>query len=583
MAHSEPAVRHALIALGYLYQTESGSMKHARSRFAAYNNPKILLAHYNKSVRCLVDRIAEPSCPQEITLVTCILFVCIEFMRGNYLTGFEHLTNGLRIISQRQQKQRRLYASPFAATVNSSERFPNESTDTTTMIEEKLVPIFIRGIASALMYGVAAEKVFNIPWPTQTGLKQRPFTTFLDAQKACHELQNASIITIRTMATKFFKQEPIIDEDIRRRDELLDCHRSWYRNLEHLEQAVELPRDEQIAASALRASHYCTFIYVSCAAEVRQTPYDVHTELFEKVLHHAKIIIDSNTLPTLHGAHFTFDISIIPPLYFVACRCRCPIIRRRAVALLERNPPREGLWDAEQHVVVTNRLIEMEESEVDPETGWPVERTRMWSSGIDANMDRDGGFWVSYLPAQWLGAVGPEELKTKLIWERFVRTQGRNLSDITIGMDAIGSPATNLESMLRAHLRTTLEELPHKPKYNVDRVLDDLCFLLSSDLYLYACKPRLRQANLLGYEPAAGVKDPGLVDNGGLSKVLPQPSSDAIVIPFLNMKISWDGKSWATQLRYGESTLLEGRQNNTTKEAGFVQSFHWFCDEAEFL
>ncbi|CAO2655300.1 Nn.00g103640.m01.CDS01 [Neocucurbitaria sp. VM-36] len=417
MAHSEPAVRHALIALGYLYHTEPGSMKHARSRFAAFNDRGTLLSHYNKSVRCLVDRLAESSCPPEITLVTCIFFVCIEFMRGNYHTGFTHLTNGLKIISQR--RQRRLHDSPFSATGDGPEKAPDKFTDT-TMIEEKLAPIFIRGIASALLYGVDAEKVFDMPWPTQTGLQHRPFASFLDAQKACHEIQNVSILTIRTMAMKLYQQEPISTEDLKHQRDLLDCHRSWYHNLELLERQQKLSKDEQIASSALRASYYSTFIYLTCAADVRQTPYDAFTEPFKKILHHSKIVIDSSTLPTLHAARFTFDISIIPPLYFVGCRCRSPAIRREAVALLARNPPREGLWDAEQHVVVTNRLIEMEEKEVDPETGWPVERTRFWSSVVDANMDRDGGFWVSFLLAQWLGVVGPEVLKTKLIWERFV-------------------------------------------------------------------------------------------------------------------------------------------------------------------
>jgi hypothetical protein len=48
------------------------------------------------------------------------------------------------------------------------------------------------------------------------------------------------------------------------------------------------------------------------------------------------------------------------------------------------------------------RVIEMEEEEVDPVTGWPVERKRFWSCVINADMDRNGGFWAFFTPAAWM-------------------------------------------------------------------------------------------------------------------------------------------------------------------------------------
>ena len=34
---------------------------------------------------------------------------------------------------------------------------------------------------------------------------------------------------------------------------------------------------------------------------------------------------------------------------------------------------------------------------------------------------------------------------------------------------------------------------------------------------------------------------------------------------------------------YGDHVLLEGRQLYAEQDAGFVQSFFWFCEEASFL
>ena len=93
---------------------------------------------------------------------------------------------------------------------------------------------------------------------------------------------------------------------------------------------------------------------------------------------------------------------------------------------------------------------------------------------------------------------------------------------------------------------------------------DDLCFLLRSPLFLYAISPRLRHAT-----------NPLRVN--GLIK------AEDINIYALNIMIVRDDNSWATQLLYGGTSLIEGRQYITTEQAGFAQSFHWFCDEARFL
>ena len=49
------------------------------------------------------------------------------------------------------------------------------------------------------------------------------------------------------------------------------------------------------------------------------------------------------------------------------------------------------------------------------------------------------------------------------------------------------------------------------------------------------------------------------------------------------MRVGWDGESWATQLLYDNISLIEGREYNTTKKAGYAPSFQWFCEEARFL
>ena len=51
---------------------------------------------------------------------------------------------------------------------------------------------------------------------------------------------------------------------------------------------------------------------------------------------------------------FSMDQNIVFPLFNIAWRCRDPIIRRRAIALLYSSPRQEGLW----HSIITARVAE---------------------------------------------------------------------------------------------------------------------------------------------------------------------------------------------------------------------------------
>ncbi|KAG9191321.1 hypothetical protein G6011_09409 [Alternaria panax] len=118
---------------------------------------------------------------------------------------------------------------------------------------------------------------------------------------------------------------------------------------------------------------------------------------------------------------------------------------------------------------------------------------------------------------------------------------------------------------LRSHLENWLHGLPGKlPPFDQTQLLDDLCFLLCSPLFLYAVSPRLCHAK----SPwrSSGPKKPV-----------------GISIYALNMMIVRDDNGWATQLLYGGTPLIEGRQYIATGNSNFTQSFYWFCDEARFL
>jgi hypothetical protein len=52
--------------------------------------------------------------------------------------------------------------------------------------------------------------------------------------------------------------------------------------------------------------------------------------------------------------------------------------------------------------MVARRVIEIEEQEVDPETGWPLPKSRLASAVIIGDVDENGGFWVGFTHADIL-------------------------------------------------------------------------------------------------------------------------------------------------------------------------------------
>ena len=73
------------------------------------------------------------------------------------------------------------------------------------------------------------------------------------------------------------------------------------------------------------------------------------------------VALDDST-PTSDKPIFSFDFSIVGPLYSVAHKCRDPFVRRRSIALLRSAPRQEGIWDSQMAAQVAERIMNIEES-----------------------------------------------------------------------------------------------------------------------------------------------------------------------------------------------------------------------------
>lgn len=88
-----------------------------------------------------------------------------------------------------------------------------------------------------------------------------------------------------------------------------------------------------------------------------QTIWDQFCPMYDKIVDLAEELIGSDPgIPK-----FTLDMGIIAPLYQVTAKCRDPLIRRRALALLKSAHMQEGVWNSFLTAKVAERVMQIEE------------------------------------------------------------------------------------------------------------------------------------------------------------------------------------------------------------------------------
>jgi hypothetical protein len=157
------------------------------------------------------------------------------------------------------------------------------------------------------------------------------FSTLRDARSALYMLMEHGHAFIR-MAGMRIKDHDAIEDLIPLRDNLLSKLEEWHSIFSLLD--CRNSKLEICASSNLLIYHSVAIIWASTYLSLVQTAFDQYNDRFGDIVHHANVIIGlGNTPPS-----FTFEMGVIPPLYFVATQCRDPAIRRRALSLLKKAP-----------------------------------------------------------------------------------------------------------------------------------------------------------------------------------------------------------------------------------------------------
>ena len=376
VSNSQPAVRHAIVALGALHESfeYSGDMSWGDD----LRDPNLLFSiqQYIKSIAYLQKYLSmEKGKSIEITLICCALFISIETLHGNFDATTRHLLSGSKILSD---------------WLSSSDRTKSST------VQDDLLPIFIR-----LSVQVKSITDTNLPLLNHDSVRLQPvprrFTTLQEARNHLYTQMNnlfnfiqideiflylppqtasGAVSEVQAVEDHKAREESFMFSSSRTPEEIEIATREinrlhnvlqqWLQTFEaFLSQSTPKMNSRELSGAILLKLHHITAYLILATSQSRlQTVFDTYLPCFEKIVSlSASLIaaIDTGGF-NFQTTKFRIDIGVIGPLYLVATRCREPLLRRKAVQLLRR----EGAWDREAAALVADRIIRLEEEGLGP-------------------------------------------------------------------------------------------------------------------------------------------------------------------------------------------------------------------------
>ncbi|KAK3505026.1 hypothetical protein B0T13DRAFT_24146 [Neurospora crassa] len=364
ICESEPAVKHAVLAVSSLHETM------VRGAVAPYvdiaDKQSFALFQYNKAISCLLDRMPDVDSRPLVPLLTCILFVFLEFMQVKDVESLIHLQQGHQLLSQLERKPS-LRANPEFE-----------------IIRNHIVPMYTRISLTMLMIG-GDPTAIPVPLKTLTDIPMT-FETIDQVRYALHDFMEECLrFTKRSKPAKYQQVSP---EELRALEGEQDI---LMRKLSRFNVAFALflSKNQKLLPSGcvdLIEIHTKTIhIWISTALSTQETAFDDHISFFSAIIPRAAAFMETLSNPTTRGsqtskagtvtgtaaslrdarrfsAMFSFETHVIAPLFFVAIKCRHPEVRRAALDLLRRNPARrENVWRADIMASIAEYTIKLEE------------------------------------------------------------------------------------------------------------------------------------------------------------------------------------------------------------------------------
>lgn len=323
-SHMEPAVRHSVVAVGSLYEQVHGH----RTSSSSLPDDNVALTHYNAAIKHLNTMNNE-----SLVLLVCILFICIEFLRGNRAAATAHCQHGITILKRVE------------------ETFP--------WVKTYLSPLFRRLSVLPFFFAVVDRLEPNLLCLDDA---IPSFFTYGDAQFYLDGILGRTVRLIRrgdVSRLGCLKHKPVSSDLIAEQSHTRTLLDEWHFSFTKLIFQSHEQGSTSVQQCNMSIRYLICRVWAETAFEFEQTMYDKYIHIFRSVVDLAATAKASDYCAK--PIKFTFEMGFIPVLYFATIKCRCLETRLRALSLMRNlGASRENLWDLVTMFVSAKRIIEIE-------------------------------------------------------------------------------------------------------------------------------------------------------------------------------------------------------------------------------
>lgn len=354
---TQSAVRHAILALGSAHKEEVRGDGYL-GREVCNDQALFTVTQYSKSIRSLQTYFTDDQrASTHVTLISCALFISMEFLRGSYVNALLHLEYGLNLLTESESSIKG--QDPWSVSVDGW-----------------VITLFTRKLVQAKLLG----KLQKLPCQKFLHLYEEPTCDIF--RSIHHARRSLERVIVWVLDIQEQNQQLMSRTNNTVNQYLLGYKR---RSQEELQRWLDT-RDATVAAlppttdMTERFAYRLLLLYYQVAVILTGTCLDIDDELcfdryestFLEIVSHCiwtynLVFPNGRRNPqTPHDPEPTSPNSVsgigwIGPLYLTAIKCRNPRIRRQAIRLLQSSVHKEGIWNAALVIPIAQKVVEIEE------------------------------------------------------------------------------------------------------------------------------------------------------------------------------------------------------------------------------
>lgn len=353
VCHQERAAKHVVLAISSLYEALPSGPKWLPEG-DGQKNP-FAVWHYNEAIKQL-----RTTMDHGTILFVCILFVCVDFLRGDPESAINHCRHGINIL--------------------------NEIGASTTFMRDYVIPAFYRLSVFPYFFGVSPDTFPCLQSPLM--VLDGPFTSVVDAHAALNPLVVRAIRFVRSADGYRLGAPPFTEPGLSTMQErqAVECALDGWFSAFHpfkVGQSQSQRSDDSRGGNVMELLEIrwlvCKTWIATCLSR-NEGIYDAYMDGFRQIValgmqaaSMAELSPSSSPSSSLSPSpssseeesqaqgKFAFEMGFGPLLAFVMIKCRHLGLRIAAMGLMKKlSRQRENVWDSDIMVAAGRRMIEIE-------------------------------------------------------------------------------------------------------------------------------------------------------------------------------------------------------------------------------